>query len=172
VKPAPKEDAAAAKPPPPSSALKPTQKEAPKDGDQPDAKADFKKNLNLKLAGPPVAAKPPPSTSEEPVSSTVSKPEVKSEQPKPAPVKAQPPPPVVDSKPKCKAAFDYTAEAEGELTFKENDIITIRTKDESGWWQGELGEAVGWFPANFVEEIPAETVPPIAIPEAQVITIL
>jgi hypothetical protein len=59
-------------------------------------------------------------------------------------------------KPRCKAVFDYEKGAEGEISFQEGDIIYIRLKDESGWWQGELGESVGWFPANFVEEIAPE----------------
>ena len=26
----------------------------------------------------------------------------------------------------------------------------MNIKDESGWWQGQIGDAIGWFPANFV----------------------
>lgn len=70
---------------------------------------------------------------------------------------------------KVKALYDYDAEEDNELTFKENDIVTVVSKDDSGWWTGRLGDAEGLFPDNFVEEIPdsgpskpAESAPPAA----------
>merc|ERR1711991_115079 len=41
-----------------------------------------------------------------------------------------------------------------ELSFCEDDVITIIEKDDSGWWHGELNGKVGVFPAaDWVEEI-------------------
>lgn len=53
----------------------------------------------------------------------------------------------------CRALYDYDAQSDLELSFKERDLITILEKDESGWWHGELNGVVGVFPAaDWVEE--------------------
>jgi hypothetical protein len=53
----------------------------------------------------------------------------------------------------CRALYDYDAQSDLELSFKERDVIAILEKDESGWWHGELNGRVGVFPAaNWVEE--------------------
>eukprot|EP01088_Endostelium_zonatum_P008656 TRINITY_DN21815_c0_g1_i1.p1 TRINITY_DN21815_c0_g1~~TRINITY_DN21815_c0_g1_i1.p1 ORF type:complete len:287 (-),score=91.26 TRINITY_DN21815_c0_g1_i1:237-1097(-) len=54
---------------------------------------------------------------------------------------------------KARALFDFTAENEGELTFKKGDIITILDEDADnqwdGWWEGLLESGdVGFFPAE------------------------
>ncbi|KAH3764563.1 glutaminase A [Pelomyxa schiedti] len=54
---------------------------------------------------------------------------------------------------KCRGAYTYEVAADGELGFHEGDIITVLQQDDSGWWQGELAGAIGWFPANFVTVI-------------------
>lgn len=41
------------------------------------------------------------------------------------------------------ALYDYTADEEGELTFKEGDIIHIIAKDPSGWWR--LLTILSWY---------------------------
>lgn len=33
-------------------------------------------------------------------------------------------------------------------------FVLITVKDESGWWQGVASGVTGWFPANFVKELP------------------
>jgi len=54
----------------------------------------------------------------------------------------------------CKALYDYTGENDGDLAFKEGDLINVIDKsDPSGWWEGEVGGVRGFFPSNFVEEI-------------------
>ena len=60
-----------------------------------------------------------------------------------------------DGKGYVRGTFDYEASDEGELGFHIGDIITVLSQDESGWWQGELNGAKGWFPANFTEACPA-----------------
>lgn len=48
------------------------------------------------------------------------------------------------------ALYDYDATEEGELTFKEGDIITVF--DRSGdWWTGEVNGQKGVFPSNYVQ---------------------
>lgn len=56
----------------------------------------------------------------------------------------------------CIALYDYDASAEDELTFEENQIITIINKSphgvDDGWWEGELNGKFGNFPSLVVEE--------------------
>lgn len=63
----------------------------------------------------------------------------------------------------AKALYQYKAQNEDELTFKEGDIITIINKDieDKGWWKGELNGRIGVFPDNFIELIK----PQISSPE-------
>jgi len=58
---------------------------------------------------------------------------------------------------KAKALFDYEAADNTILSFKQGDIISIIGKDASGWWSGSVRGAVGYFPSNFVEEIPDDS---------------
>eukprot|EP01102_Stenamoeba_stenopodia_P010012 TRINITY_DN296_c0_g1_i2.p1 TRINITY_DN296_c0_g1~~TRINITY_DN296_c0_g1_i2.p1 ORF type:complete len:496 (-),score=153.67 TRINITY_DN296_c0_g1_i2:190-1677(-) len=54
----------------------------------------------------------------------------------------------------ARAVYDYEGEAEGDLAFREGDLITILDQsDPSGWWQGDLNGVVGFFPSNFVEMV-------------------
>jgi amphiphysin len=49
--------------------------------------------------------------------------------------------------------YDYTAQAEGDLTFRVGDRIEIVKKGEEGneWWVGRLNGAEGQFPANYAK---------------------
>lgn len=49
--------------------------------------------------------------------------------------------------------YAYKPTNEDELDLKENDVITILSKDlpDKGWWKGELKGKVGVFPDNFVQ---------------------
>ncbi|ELP92177.1 hypothetical protein EIN_381440 [Entamoeba invadens IP1] len=55
-----------------------------------------------------------------------------------------------------KALYDYTAEAESELTIHEGDILVITEKHSSGWWfaTNDKGQS-GFVPENYVEPISA-----------------
>ncbi len=54
----------------------------------------------------------------------------------------------------CRALYDYSGENEGDLSFKEGDVIVVWDRsDPSGWWDGEVNGVRGFFPSNFVEEI-------------------
>ncbi|XP_077973395.1 intersectin-1-like isoform X1 [Styela clava] len=50
----------------------------------------------------------------------------------------------------------YTASAANQLSLKMNQLVLIKKKNDSGWWEGELQargkkKQVGWFPANYVK---------------------
>ncbi|KAI8646984.1 Rho GTPase activation protein [Parasitella parasitica] len=46
------------------------------------------------------------------------------------------------------AVWDYAAEGEFELSFKQGDRIKLLEKHNDDWWEGELNEEIGFFPAN------------------------
>eukprot|EP01132_Coremiostelium_polycephalum_P001010 gene1010-1280_t len=76
--------------------------------------------------------------------------------PTPGGAKPQPTPPAAKPKPAAPAQpqfialYDYDAMQPDELTFKENDVITLVKKVDADWWQGELRGKVGMFPSNYV----------------------
>lgn len=49
------------------------------------------------------------------------------------------------------ALYDYDATEENELTLRAGDIITDVEMIADEWWQGKVSEAIGLFPANYVE---------------------
>ncbi|KAF7527016.1 hypothetical protein G7054_g10586 [Neopestalotiopsis clavispora] len=50
------------------------------------------------------------------------------------------------------ALYDYSAQAEGDLSFRAGDVITIvtRTNNENEWWTGKVNGKQGQFPGNYV----------------------
>lgn len=67
--------------------------------------------------------------------------------PAPAPAAAEPTQP--EATMKVVALGSYDATDDSQISFKEGDIITVLNQDPSGWWEGSLGDSVGWFPSNF-----------------------
>ena len=71
--------------------------------------------------------------------------------------KAPPPPPTKPTTLKKReiavALYDYTAQADGDLSFKEGDKIEIvkRTSESNDWWTGKLNGQEGVFPGNYVQ---------------------
>ncbi|KAK7939197.1 hypothetical protein WMY93_002523 [Mugilogobius chulae] len=57
---------------------------------------------------------------------------------------------------RCKAIYDFSPKQEDELSFKQGDVLNIYTKEDSGWWFGELNGHKGHFPSTYVEEVSAE----------------
>lgn len=52
----------------------------------------------------------------------------------------------------CTALYDYTAQAEGDLTFPAGAIIQVVDRsDAAGWWVGVYNGVQGVFPGNYVE---------------------
>lgn len=50
----------------------------------------------------------------------------------------------------CVALFDFSALSLGDLDFRKGEIIKV-ILSVGEWWQGELGDAVGMFPSNYVK---------------------
>ncbi|KAL2127020.1 hypothetical protein VTI74DRAFT_11468 [Chaetomium olivicolor] len=77
-----------------------------------------------------------------------------------AAAKSKPPPPKpkpsrLSAAPKVEtvtALYDYSAQAEGDLSFRAGDVIEVvtRTANENEWWTGRLGGKQGQFPGNYV----------------------
>ncbi|OTB16649.1 hypothetical protein K445DRAFT_296222 [Daldinia sp. EC12] len=51
------------------------------------------------------------------------------------------------------ALYDYSAQAEGDISFRAGDIIEIvsRTQNENEWWVGKCHGKQGQFPGNYVK---------------------
>ena len=56
----------------------------------------------------------------------------------------------------CRAIYDYKASDTSSISFRKNDILEVVNRLESGWWDGFLGDARGWFPSNYVAIISNE----------------
>ncbi|KAJ1944336.1 actin binding protein [Kickxella alabastrina] len=61
---------------------------------------------------------------------------------------------------RARAVYDYEAEAEDELPFKEGEILYNVDQLDPGWWAAETEDGLrqGVFPANFVELIEDDNV--------------
>jgi hypothetical protein len=50
------------------------------------------------------------------------------------------------------ALYAYEAAQEGDLAFAAGQVINVLDQsDPSGWWQGELHGATGYFPSTYVQ---------------------
>ncbi|CAG7722900.1 unnamed protein product [Allacma fusca] len=55
--------------------------------------------------------------------------------------------------PTCQALYDFDAENQGELSFKEGDIIRLSTRIDENWYEGTLNGRSGYFPVTYVQII-------------------
>lgn len=60
--------------------------------------------------------------------------------------------PVAPQQATCTALYDYTAQAQGDLTFTAGAVIEIIEQgDANGWWTGRYNGQTGSFPGNYVQ---------------------
>uniref|UniRef100_A0A3B3I8V9 Vav 3 guanine nucleotide exchange factor b n=1 Tax=Oryzias latipes TaxID=8090 RepID=A0A3B3I8V9_ORYLA len=50
------------------------------------------------------------------------------------------------------ARYDFSSRDTRELSLLQGDVIRIYSKMSNGWWKGEVGGRVGWFPSTYVDE--------------------
>lgn len=57
-----------------------------------------------------------------------------------------------------RALYDFKGKQDGDLTFREDDVIVVLEQDPSGWWIGEhcTNGTRGEFPYNYIELISEE----------------
>ena len=54
----------------------------------------------------------------------------------------------------AKAKYKYQSNRDDELSLEKGDEVIVMEKEADGWWKGRCGTRIGWFPYNYVEEVP------------------
>ncbi|CAG8451685.1 14647_t:CDS:10 [Acaulospora colombiana] len=55
-----------------------------------------------------------------------------------------------------KAIYDYNAQSDEELTFKEDDVLYLYDKDDPDWYLVKHNDVFGFVPAPYVEEVSSD----------------
>jgi len=53
--------------------------------------------------------------------------------------------------PCCRALYSFQTENQGELSFKEGDIIILTNQIDENWYEGMIRGVSGLFPMNYVK---------------------
>lgn len=57
---------------------------------------------------------------------------------------------------RVRADYDYVRQRDDELSFCKGEIISNVIKEDEGWWRGDtVSQTAGYFPSNYVTELPA-----------------
>lgn len=58
---------------------------------------------------------------------------------------------------RARAVADFEATAANQLSLRTGDVVCVREKSSTGWWEGELVRDehtyAGWFPGDYVTPI-------------------
>jgi len=57
------------------------------------------------------------------------------------------------SGPRAEALYDFDAETDSELAFREGDIITLLSRIDENWYEGSVRGKTGLFPVTYVKVI-------------------
>ncbi|KAL0968435.1 hypothetical protein UPYG_G00266810 [Umbra pygmaea] len=52
--------------------------------------------------------------------------------------------------PCCRALYRFVAENDGELSFKEGDLIILTNQIDDNWYEGMISGESGFFPISYV----------------------